>query len=550
MHIIIPMSGQGSRFVAAGYTDPKPLIKVDGKPIIEHVVNLFPGEKKFTFICNEEHLAATNMRAELERIAPGCTIVSVKPEKLGPVYHVAHIFDQIADDEEVIVNYCDFGKSWDYAGFLQHTRNRNADAAMTAYRGFHPHMLGSTNYAFMREHDQWMDEIQEKKPFTDNRMEEFAGDGTFYFRTGAIVKKYFQEVMDKKIDLNGEYYVSLVFNLLKADGLKISIYEITQMLQWGEPADLEDYQAWSDYFASLVTPKQSMQPESGSLNLIPLAGRGSRFADQGYVDPKPLIEVSGKPMIVQAANSVAPAENWSFVCLQDHLDRYPLKEAITNEYPNADITSVAETTEGQACTCELGLKNSDPEKPLLIAPCDNGMGWDTEKYAALIADPSIDAIVWTFRHHPSSVHNPQMYGWIMVEGDSDVATGVSVKKAISDDPFNDHAVVGTFYFRKAQYFLDAHQELHDKDIRVNNEFYVDSCVAPLIEKGLNVRVFEIDHYICWGTPDDLRTFEYWQRFFNDCDWHPYEISKDGSMNQERAAALEDRYSALTPKQIS
>ena len=57
MHIIIPMSGIGKRFIDAGYTDPKPLIVVDGKPIIEHVCNLFPGENKFTFICNAKHLA-------------------------------------------------------------------------------------------------------------------------------------------------------------------------------------------------------------------------------------------------------------------------------------------------------------------------------------------------------------------------------------------------------------------------------------------------------------------------------------------------------------
>ena len=62
MHIVIPMSGIGKRFIDAGYKDPKPLIMVDGKPIIEHVCNLFPGEEKFTFICNSKHLAETNER--------------------------------------------------------------------------------------------------------------------------------------------------------------------------------------------------------------------------------------------------------------------------------------------------------------------------------------------------------------------------------------------------------------------------------------------------------------------------------------------------------
>ena len=48
MHIIIPMSGSGARFLQAGYQDPKPLIVIDGKPVIEHVCDLFPGNDKIT----------------------------------------------------------------------------------------------------------------------------------------------------------------------------------------------------------------------------------------------------------------------------------------------------------------------------------------------------------------------------------------------------------------------------------------------------------------------------------------------------------------------
>ena len=79
MKIVVPMSGFGNRFVQAGYADPKPLIEVDGKPIIEHVVNLFPGETDFIFICNKTHLETTEMRSILTRIKPGCNIVPIEP---------------------------------------------------------------------------------------------------------------------------------------------------------------------------------------------------------------------------------------------------------------------------------------------------------------------------------------------------------------------------------------------------------------------------------------------------------------------------------------
>lgn len=87
MQIVIPMSGFGERFRRAGYSVPKPLIEVDGSPIIQHVIKLFPGESKFIFICNEEHLANPNYRMEqiLRRISPEGLIVGISPHKLGPI---------------------------------------------------------------------------------------------------------------------------------------------------------------------------------------------------------------------------------------------------------------------------------------------------------------------------------------------------------------------------------------------------------------------------------------------------------------------------------
>ena len=77
MQIIIPMSGLGTRFVNEGYKDPKPLIIVDNKPMIEHVVNLFPGEKDIKFICNDKHLKETRMKDILNGFCPHGKIYEV-----------------------------------------------------------------------------------------------------------------------------------------------------------------------------------------------------------------------------------------------------------------------------------------------------------------------------------------------------------------------------------------------------------------------------------------------------------------------------------------
>lgn len=517
---------------------------MEGIPIIEHVVKMFPSEEDFIFICNSKHLEETNMRAVLMKIAPKCQIVEIPPHKKGPVYAVRYAESLLQDDEEVIVNYCDFSCYWDYADFLEHTRTRNADGAVPAYRGFHPHMLGKTNYAFMRDEKQWMLEIKEKEPFTDDRMQEYASIGTYYFKKGAYVKRYFKALMDHDINLNGEYYVSLIYNLLVNDGLKVSIYDVQHMLQWGTPQDVAEYNGFSAYFRAVceVTPNSEVH-RANDMNLIPLAGKGSRFSKEGFTDPKPLISVSGKPMIIQAADYLPKADRTIFICLEEHLEKYPLENALKNDFPDSKIVSLDKTTEGQACTCEIGLNDENPDSAVLIAACDNGMLYDTQKYKALLNDSSVDAIAWSFRNHPSSHLNPEMYGWIKTD-ENDVVTGVSVKRAISDTPNTDHAVVGTFYFRKISYFLEALSRMYEKDERVNGEFYVDSCLNELVEMNLNVKVFEIDHYIGWGTPNDYKTFKYWQSFFHKVAWHPYRLEKDITVNRDALDALKREYDSF------
>ncbi len=540
------MSGIGKRFLDQGYKAPKPLIEIEGKPIIEHVCDLFPGEEKFTFICNSKHLAETDLQRILLKLKPKANIVEIPNHKKGPVYAVSLANHLIDDDEEVIVNYCDFGTYWDYKDFLKHTRERDADGAIPSYKGFHPHMLGSTNYAFIRDKKQWMVEIKEKEPFTDNRMNEYASNGTYYFKKGSYIKKYFNELMDRDLNLKGEYYVSLVYNLLKKDGLNISIYEIQHMLQWGTPEDVEEFNAWNKYFHNAVNQIHAPAPKPGSTTLIPLAGRGSRFVNEGYIDPKPLIEVSGKPMIVQAANSLPKSENQIFVTLQEHLDKYSLKSVLKKEYPNSKIIPLNKVTEGQAITCSLGLEGVSENDALLIAATDNGMIFNHDNFGALIEDKRVDAIIFTFRKHISSKNNPHMYGWVKTDSQNN-AVLVSVKKPISDNPYNDHAIVGAFWFREVGKFNRALKKLVNKSIKINGEYYVDSLMQELIELQLGVKVFEIEDYICWGTPNDYETFCYWQSFFHKSPWHPYCITKDPTVNIDKVNELNCKYRTFKQK---
>ncbi|HEF4780139.1 TPA: hypothetical protein SAP43_005212 [Burkholderia multivorans] len=93
MQIVIPMSGFGERFRRAGYRVPKPLIEVEGKPIIAHVIDLFPGERDFIFICNQDHLDHPEYRMEsiLQTYCPTGRAIGIAPHKLGPIHAVRQV---------------------------------------------------------------------------------------------------------------------------------------------------------------------------------------------------------------------------------------------------------------------------------------------------------------------------------------------------------------------------------------------------------------------------------------------------------------------------
>ena len=533
IQLIIPMSGVGQRFINAGYTDPKPMILVDGYPIIKHVISLFSGSTDINFICNEVHLASTPMRATLEALAPGCTIHSVPDSgRMGPVDAVMRVSSQFDDNRETIVSYCDYGSEWDYVRFLADVRRRGSDGAIACYTGFHPHMLGSDNYAFVREDDGRVQEVREKQPFTDNKMAELASNGTYYFKSGALMKRYFAALMKDGPAINGEFYVSLVYNKMIEDGLLVSTFLIQKMLQWGTPYDLEIYRGWSRYFANIILEQPALPTDAETTLVLPMAGHGSRFSQRGYPVPKPFLDVNNAPMFVQAVNCLPPTGKHIFMCLHEHLVNYDINRTLERHYTGAMVVPIVKTTEGQACTCEIGLRetNFDLERPILISACDNGVYFDTRKYAALLEDQSIDVIVWSFRNNQTSKVNPHMYSWLDVDTEGRVRN-VSCKKFIFDDPLNTHAIIGTMLFRKARYFMEGLQLNYLQNRRTGNEFYVDDVLNRNIEAGLNVRVFEVENYICWGTPDDYETYQYWRAFFDGCPWHPYSIAKDTTSPQ-------------------
>jgi NDP-sugar pyrophosphorylase family protein len=245
--------------------------------------------------------------------------------------------------------------------------------------------------------------------------------------------------------------------------------------------------------------------------LIPLAGAGSRFINEGYKTPKPMIMIDNLPMVIKAAQNLPRGEKYLYLCRKSHLDKYDLQDTIHDFYPNARIISVNKLTEGQASTCLLAKNFINNNEELLIGACDNGMLFDPNKFNSIKQD--CDCIIFTFRHCVTVKHKPEQYGWVVTDSDDSTVLKVSVKQPLSKNPELDHAIVGAFWFRKGSFFVEAAEDMINENRRINNEFYVDECINNIVQKKLRVKVFEIEKYICWGTPDDLRTYNYWKSFF-------------------------------------
>ena len=549
MQIIIPMSGFGERFRRAGYEVPKPLIEIDGKPIIGHVIDLFPGETDFIFICNKDHLAEPAYRMEdiLLELAPAGRIVAIDPHKLGPIHAVLMAAEHIDRSSPVVVNYCDFTCYWDWHHFKAFVAESQCDGAIPAYKGFHPHTLGTTNYAYMRESGGWVEDIQEKQPYTDNRMEEYASSGTYYFSSGDLMLRAFEDTEAKGRSVGGEFYVSLAYLSLFDARRSVAVYPLQHFMQWGTPEDVAEYRMWSTTFDRLAAHRSSAAAPRGTV-IVPMAGLGERFAREGYPITKPLLEVSGLPMVVQAARSLPLAEQYVFVMRRDMPGGEEVSATLQDAFPGAIIELVDGVTEGQACTALIGLQAAKRElgavpEPVTFGACDFGALYDYGRFDALIGESGADVIVWAVKGHANAVRHPEMFGWLATDGDR--IRQVSVKTPLGD-PRNDPIVLGTFTFKRAADFVRCVEHMMAREARVKGEYYLDTCIDDAMQLGMNCRLFEVDSYMSWGTPNDLRTFEYWQSCFSKWQGHRYTIASDRCIPPVAIESLNQRYAKTVP----
>jgi len=269
------------------------------------------------------------------------------------------------------------------------------------------------------------------------------------------------------------------------------------LLEVEDPRDLtrEKIMSQMEWLDMKQSGQIKMKWNDNKLNvLIPMAGAGSRFADAGYTFPKPLIEVKGKPMIQLVVENLNIEANFIYIVQKEHYKKYNLKYMLELITPGCEIIQVDGVTEGAACTTLLAKNLINNSNPLLICNSDQYIEWDSNECMYAFKADGIDAGILTFK----STHPKWSYAKV---GDDGFVSEVAEKQPISDN-----ATVGLYYWSHGKDYVKFAEQMIEKDIRTNGEFYVCPVFNQAIEAGKKVRVKQIDRMWGIGTPEDLNTF--------------------------------------------
>jgi len=237
------------------------------------------------------------------------------------------------------------------------------------------------------------------------------------------------------------------------------------------------------------------------LNIVlPIAGRGSRFAVAGYTQPKPLIPLHGLPMISAVVRNVRPhcEHRFIFVALAEHLERAGMRDALEVAAPGSIVIPVDRVTEGAACTVLLAKNYINSDDPLMLANSDQWVDIDIDDYLASMDRQRADGLIMTMR-----ADDPK-WSFVGLNGNR-LVTRVVEKKVISNE-----ATVGIYNFKRGFDFVRAAERMIAKNLRVNNEFYVAPVYNELIAEAARIAIYNVGRegagMYGLGIPSDLEHF--------------------------------------------
>jgi HAD superfamily hydrolase (TIGR01509 family) len=243
LNIVIPMSGKGSRFTITGkYSFPKPLIEINGKPMIEVVVRNLNLEGQYIYIVQKEHHDKYNLKYLLNLISPNCKIIILDTITEGAACSVLKCKKFINNDTPLIIANSDQFIEWNSNQFIYNALSKGIDGSIPIFESTHP----KWSYVALDENNL-VTEVAEKKPISTH-----ATVGIYYYKKGNEFVKYAEQMIHKNIKINNEFYVAPIYNEYIQDNKKIKTFKVDAMHSLGTP---EDYEFFITNYATQLLKK-------------------------------------------------------------------------------------------------------------------------------------------------------------------------------------------------------------------------------------------------------------------------------------------------------
>jgi HAD superfamily hydrolase (TIGR01509 family) len=231
LNVLIPMAGAGSRFEQAGYTFPKPLIEVNGKPMIQVVVENLNLDANYIYVVQKLHREKYNLDTLLNLLTPGCKIVETDGLTEGAACTALLAKDYINNDNPLFFANSDQFVEWDSNEFMYKMQETDADGGIVTFTATHP------KWSFAKvDENGLVTEVAEKNPISD-----IATVGYYYWKNGSDFVKYAEQMIENNIRVNNEFYVCPVFNQAIKDCKHIRTFNTAGMWGLGTPEDLKYY---------------------------------------------------------------------------------------------------------------------------------------------------------------------------------------------------------------------------------------------------------------------------------------------------------------------
>jgi HAD superfamily hydrolase (TIGR01509 family) len=233
MNILIPMAGAGKRFEEVGYSFPKPLIDVNGKPMIQVVVDSLNIDAKYIYVVQKEHYEKYNLKHLLNLITPKCEIIQIDELTEGAACTTLLAEKFIDNDEPLFMANSDQYLDWNSNEFMYSMIADDIDGGILTFTATHP------KWSFVKLDDSgFVERVAEKDPISN-----IATVGVYFWTRGSDYIKYCKQMIEKDIRTNNEFYVCPVYNEAIQDGKKIKTFHINREQMWGmgTPEDLQDF---------------------------------------------------------------------------------------------------------------------------------------------------------------------------------------------------------------------------------------------------------------------------------------------------------------------